>query len=100
MPDLALPLHPFFQPGFIYKSFYPGFHWKGIFIYLCAMLFIKVKEGESIDRAIRRYRKKLQRTGLLQELRSRQAFTKPSEEKRKVVKKAAYRQMMQNKMEG
>lgn len=58
------------------------------------MIIIKVKEGESIDRALRRYKKKFERTGVLKEVRGRMYFTKPSESKREMMKKAKRRQMI------
>ena len=63
------------------------------------MIIIPVKEGENIDRALKKFKKKFERTKVLRELRSRQAFTKPSVKKRETIKKAIYReQMMQNEM--
>jgi small subunit ribosomal protein S21 len=56
------------------------------------MLLIKIKEGESVDRALRRYKKKFEKTGILREVRGRMYFTKPSVEKREVMKKARRRQ--------
>lgn len=54
------------------------------------MLVISVKEGESIDRALKRYKRKYDRTGTMKQLRSRQQFTKPSVARRKEIIKAAY----------
>ncbi|MEL7021505.1 MAG: 30S ribosomal protein S21 [Bacteroidota bacterium] len=56
------------------------------------MLIIDVKDGETIDRALRRYKRKFQQTGTLKQLRSRKQFTKPSVKRRQEVLKAAYRQ--------
>ena len=56
------------------------------------MLIIIVKEGESIDRALRRYKKKFERTGVLKEVRRRMFYKKPSEEAKEVKKKAANRE--------
>lgn len=56
------------------------------------MIIIKVKEGESVDRALRRYKKKFEKTGILKEVRGRMYFNKPSVEKREVMKKARRRQ--------
>ncbi|MFK7934495.1 MAG: 30S ribosomal protein S21 [Saprospiraceae bacterium] len=56
------------------------------------MLIIDVKDGETIDRALRRYKRKFQQTGTLKQLRSRKQFTKPSVKRRHEVLKAAYRQ--------
>lgn len=60
------------------------------------MLVIKVKENESIDRALKRYKKKFQQTGTLTELRNRTYFEKPSVSRRTEKIKAAYRQKMQS----
>ena len=59
------------------------------------MLIIPLKEGENIERALKRYKKKFERTGILRELRDRQQFTKPSVERRQEKLKAAYKQRMQ-----
>lgn len=56
------------------------------------MILIKVKDGESIDRALRRYKKKFEKTGILKEKRNRMYFTKPSVEKREQMKRARRRQ--------
>jgi small subunit ribosomal protein S21 len=58
------------------------------------MIIINIKENESIDKALKRFKKKFEKTGVLRELRSRTAFTKPSVRKRGVRLKAAYRQTM------
>jgi small subunit ribosomal protein S21 len=58
------------------------------------MLIIDVKESDSIDKALKKYKKKFERAGLLRELRSRQHFTKPSIKRRTEVLKAAYKQKM------
>ena len=59
------------------------------------MLIIPLKEGENIERALKRYKKKFERTGILRELRDRQQYTKPSVEERQMKLKAAYKQRMQ-----
>jgi small subunit ribosomal protein S21 len=56
------------------------------------MLIIDVKEGESIDRALKNYKRKFQRCGVLKELRNRKHFTKPSVKRRNEILKAEYRQ--------
>ena len=55
------------------------------------MLIIDVKEGESIDRALKKYKRKFDRSGVLKELRRRKNFTKPSVERRTEVLKAIYK---------
>jgi small subunit ribosomal protein S21 len=54
------------------------------------MLIIPVKEGESIDRALKKFKKKFEKTGVVKELRGRQAYTKKSVSRRDVIKKATY----------
>jgi small subunit ribosomal protein S21 len=56
------------------------------------MLVVQVKEGEAIERALKRYKRKFDRTGTLRQLRGRQQFNKPSVRRRKEVIKAAYLQ--------
>jgi small subunit ribosomal protein S21 len=54
------------------------------------MLQIPVKEGESIERALKKYKKKFERTGVLKELRERKEHTKKSIIRRQQVIKAEY----------
>ena len=56
------------------------------------MIVINVKENESIDRALKRFKKKFERTGVLKELRARTFYEKPSIKNRIMKLKAAYRQ--------
>jgi small subunit ribosomal protein S21 len=63
------------------------------------MLIVPVKEGENIERALKKFKKKFERTGTVKELRSRQHFTKPSVERREEVKKAIYKEKMQREEE-
>ncbi|MFV0237687.1 MAG: 30S ribosomal protein S21 [Flavobacteriales bacterium] len=58
------------------------------------MLIIPVKEGESIDRALKKYKRKIDSTKVLKQLRSRKQFTKPSVEKRQAKIKAIYKQKL------
>lgn len=60
------------------------------------MLIIPVKDGENIDRALKRYKRKFDRTGTLRQLRSRQQFTKPSVERRGQIQKAQYIQHLRD----
>ncbi len=55
------------------------------------MLIINVKEGESIDRALKKYKRKYERAGVLKEVRRRKHFTKPSVERRTEMMKAVYK---------
>ncbi len=60
------------------------------------MIIIPVKEGENIERALKRFKRKFEKTGVIKELRERQAFIKPSVRRRTEVKKARYIQGLQN----
>ena len=55
------------------------------------MLIIDVKDGESIDRALKKYKRKFERSGVIKELRRRKHFTKPSVKRRTEVLKAIYK---------
>lgn len=55
------------------------------------MIIINVKDEESIDRALRRYKRKHRDVGIMKELRRRKEFTKPSVKRRNEVLKASYR---------
>ena len=58
------------------------------------MLIIPIKDGENIDRALKRYKRKFDKTGTVRQLRARQAFTKPSVVRRAQIQKAAYIQKL------
>jgi len=63
------------------------------------MIVIPVKEGENIDKALKRFKRKFEKTGVVKELRVRQAFTKPSIEKRQQKLKAIYIQQLQQEVQ-
>jgi small subunit ribosomal protein S21 len=54
------------------------------------MLIIPVKDGENIDRALKRFKRKFDRTKTMRNLRERKQFTKPSVTRRREIQKAAY----------
>ncbi len=60
------------------------------------MLIIDSKDCENIDKALKKYKKKFEKSKVLLQLRERQAFIKPSVERRTQVLKAVYRQRMAN----
>jgi small subunit ribosomal protein S21 len=60
------------------------------------MLLINLKENDTIDKALKKYKKKFERTGVVKELRERQQFTKPSVKRRKQLIKARYKQFLNN----
>ncbi|MDR1332356.1 MAG: 30S ribosomal protein S21 [Tannerella sp.] len=59
------------------------------------MIIVPLKEGESIEKALKKFKRKFEKTGVVKELRSRQAFVKPSVEKRKERIRAIYVQQLQ-----
>ena len=58
------------------------------------MLIIPIKDGESIDRALKRFKRKFDKTGAMRQLRSRKEFIKPSVKYRQKVQKAQYIQRL------
>jgi len=63
------------------------------------MLIIQIKEGESIDKVLKRYKRKFDKTKVIKQLRARQAYIKPSIVNRKQVKKAINVQAYRNRLE-
>ena len=63
------------------------------------MLVIPVKDGENIDRALKRFKRKFLKTGTLKEVRSRKEYTKKSERLRVRIQKAVYSENMLRNME-
>ncbi|TYB78357.1 30S ribosomal protein S21 [Bizionia myxarmorum] len=60
------------------------------------MLRIEIKEGENIERALKRYKRKHRNVKVMQTLREKQYFTKPSVKKRRLFSKAAYIQNLRD----
>jgi small subunit ribosomal protein S21 len=60
------------------------------------MLIIPIKEGENIDRALKRFKRKFDKTGAKRQLQTRKQFTKPSVEKRAQIQKAQYIQRLRD----
>ncbi|HRH02061.1 MAG: 30S ribosomal protein S21 [Bacteroidetes bacterium] len=58
------------------------------------MIIVPVKDGESIEKSLKKFKKKIEKTGMVRELRDRQKFTKPSVVKRMQKIKAVYVQKM------
>ena len=52
------------------------------------MLIVKLKKGENINSALKRFKRKLKDTGVVKEIRRRQQFDKPSRVKREAKLKA------------
>ncbi|HPS50729.1 MAG: 30S ribosomal protein S21 [Bacteroidales bacterium] len=60
------------------------------------MIIVPVKEGESIDRSLKKLKRKFEKTGVVKELRERQKYTKPSVKNRDAVNRAIYIQKLQD----
>ena len=59
------------------------------------MIIVPVKEGENIERALKKFKRKFEKTGAVRELRARKTFSKPSEKNRIKMQKAIYVQHLQ-----
>lgn len=60
------------------------------------MLKIILKEGESIERALKRYKRKHRNIKVMQNLRDGQFYTKPSVKRRREIQKASYIQSLKD----
>ena len=58
------------------------------------MIVVPVKEGENIERALKKFKRKYEKTGIVKELRARQQFDKPSVINSKKKAKAIYVQKL------
>ena len=54
------------------------------------MTIVPIKEGENIERALKKFKRKFEKTGAVRELRARKNFEKPSVIKRMAHQKAIY----------
>ena len=59
------------------------------------MIIVPIKEGENIERALKKFKRKFEKTGVVKELRGRQGFSKPSVVNRKKRLHAVYVQKLQ-----
>lgn len=59
------------------------------------MIIVQIKDGENIERALKKFKRKFEKTGVVRELRARKTFEKPSVKRRAMVNKAIYVQHMQ-----
>ena len=60
------------------------------------MITVPVKEGENIERNLKKFKRKFEKTGVVKELRSRQQFDKPSVLKRLKMERAIYVQKLRD----
>ena len=63
------------------------------------MIILPVKEGENIERALKKFKRKFEKTGVVKELRARQQFDKPSVLNRLKREKAVYVQQLKRNEE-
>lgn len=61
------------------------------------MIIIKQERGENIERMLKKFKRKFDKTKVLRELRERQQYIKPSSKKREIKQKAIYIQQLINK---
>ncbi|HCI58532.1 MAG: 30S ribosomal protein S21 [Bacteroidetes bacterium] len=59
------------------------------------MIIVQIKDNEPLDKALKKFKKKFEKTGVVKQLRSRQAYEKPSVARRTEVKKAIHRTKLQ-----
>lgn len=59
------------------------------------MLKIEVKAGESIERALKRYKRKYRKTKVLERIKDKQHYVKQSTQRRETLQKAEYKQKYQ-----
>ena len=59
------------------------------------MIIVPIEEGENIERALKKFKRKFEKTGIVKELRNRKNFEKPSVKRRDELKKAIYVQKLQ-----
>lgn len=63
------------------------------------MIIVPIKNGENIERALKKLKRKFEKTGVIRELRERQKFTKPSIVARERKLKAIYVQSLRTQAE-
>lgn len=59
------------------------------------MLIVQIKEGDTLEKALKKFKKKFEKTGILRELRNRQAYIKPSVRRKEILKRARFRQKLE-----
>ncbi|MDR1974862.1 MAG: 30S ribosomal protein S21 [Bacteroidales bacterium] len=64
------------------------------------MIIVPIKEGDNVEKALKKLKRKFEKTGVIKELRERQKFTKPSVIARERRLKAIYVQQLRNEAEG
>ena len=70
-----------------------------VIVFSLMTIEIQLRKGEPMDRAIRRLKKRLDREGVIRDVRAKRYFEKPSDKKRKARKVAAFTQMLRTRYE-
>lgn len=63
------------------------------------MIIVPIKENENLERALKKFKRKFEKTGIIKELRERQAYKKPSIKRRETKIRAEYVQKLQREAE-
>ncbi|MDR2834856.1 MAG: 30S ribosomal protein S21 [Bacteroidales bacterium] len=63
------------------------------------MIIVQVKDGEQLDKSLKKFKKKFEKTGVVKELRRRQSFEKPSITQRQGKLHAIYVQQLRQQQE-
>jgi len=58
------------------------------------MIIVSVKDGENIERALKRFKRKFEKTRVMKEIRARKVYKKPSQVNREQISKAVYIQQL------
>ena len=92
--EKAVPLQTLLRPsagaGNVFTNYFYSFNPKN----QTNMIVVPVKEGENIERALKKFKRKFEKTGVVKELRRRQQFDKPSVLKRLAKERAVYVQQL------
>lgn len=56
------------------------------------MLIIPIKDGDTVEKALKKYKKKFERVGILKQLREKMFYKKPSERKKEILNRAIIRE--------
>ena len=84
------------------SNFAPAFrgtYARSVFKTKRQMIIVPVKEGENIEKALKKFKRKFEKTGVVKELRRRQQFDKPSVLKRLKMEHAIYVQQLRTNEE-
>jgi len=61
------------------------------------MIEVKLKKGERVDKALRRLKKRMSKEGIMEDVRSRRYYVKPSQKKQIKQKEQKFKNYLRNK---